>query len=336
MKLGRKKIVLLLVAVSFFISKPVFSVYYESGAGIGFELTDNATLVKNDTIDELISTGYVGARFFEENSALTYDAAATVNVSQYANDSFEDQQIFNLIANSNWVAVENRLDLFLRDVFSQRTINAFDLNTPNNLQNSNAFTFGGNIKFPISGRQNFIITPLYNQFYFEELATDNKQYTLSANWVYQLFHLTSVGLSFNIRKIDYTEENEFGLSIDDIKFTNLAIVFSGERAQSVFTLNLGQTNVKRDNGQETDAFSGYFNWLTDLSSHSTFETRISTALTDSTRVGLIGGLDEGSLEGIQVTTDVIRNSFIFMEYFREDAIFNTRLTARRNKIKYSV
>jgi len=261
MKLGRKKIVLLLVAVSFFISKPVFSVYYESGAGIGFELTDNATLVKNDTIDELISTGYVGARFFEENSALTYDAAATVNVSQYANDSFEDQQIFNLIANSNWVAVENRLDLFLRDVFSQRTINAFDLNTPNNLQNSNAFTFGGNIKFPISGRQNFIITPLYNQFYFEELATDNKQYTLSANWVYQLFHLTSVGLSFNIRKIDYTEENEFGLSIDDIKFTNLAIVFSGERAQSVFTLNLGQTNVKRDNGQETDAFSGYFNFV---------------------------------------------------------------------------
>jgi len=44
--------------------------------------------------------------------------------------------------------------------------------------------------------------------------------------------------------------------------------------------NLGATNAKRDNGDETSGFSGDLNWFVNLSSLSKFEISISSDLPD--------------------------------------------------------
>ncbi len=151
-----------------------------------------------------------------------------------------------------------------------------------------------------------------------------------------MFRLTSVGLNLSARKINYTEKNLLGQSIEDTTFTNWRFVFNGQRLRSSFSANLGSTNVKRDNGDETTGFSGYLNWLADLSSRSKFETLVSTDLTDTSSVAysLADDPANGS-EDVQITADVIRNSIINLAYLREDASLSTRIWARYHKVKYS-
>ena len=266
MNFGRRKHTVTLVATGLcFFSQVSFAVLFEPGVGIGAEYTDNAALTRDDQVNDTITTAYVGARISENEGALTYDATTSFNNQHYTQDTFSDQYHFNLGASADWEMIKNRFNWFLSNSFSQRTVVALNSNTPDNLQDNNIFTFGANIRFPISARQNFSLVPMFNQYYYEILSTDNKQYSLAANWNYQMFRLTNVGFNLSARKINYTETDLLGQSIEDTTFTNMAVIFSGQRLRSVFTANLGATNVKRDNGDETTGFSGYLNWLADLS-----------------------------------------------------------------------
>ncbi len=135
------------------------AVLFEPGVGIGVEYTDNATLVNEDKVNDLITVGYVGARLSENEGALTYDATTSFNNQSYTQDTFPDQHYFNLGASADWAMIKDRFNWFLSDYFSQRTVNTLNSNTPDNLQDTNVFTFGANIRTPISARQSFSLDP---------------------------------------------------------------------------------------------------------------------------------------------------------------------------------
>ena len=100
-------------------------------------------------------------------------------------------------------------------------------------------------------------------------------------------------------------------------------------------MNIGSTNVRRDNGDETSGFSGYFNWFVDVSSRSKFKTNLSTELTDTSSASLIEVSNPGNGSDVQVTTDVVRNSLFNVDYVRDDASLNTRVWIKYNKLTYS-
>ena len=333
----RKYTVTLVAAWLCFFSQVVFAVLFEPGVGVGLRYTDNATLVSENKVNDLITTSYVGARLSDNEGALTYDTMASFSNDSYTQDTFPDKRYFNLGASADWAMVKERFNWFLNDRFTQRRVNTLDSNTPDNLQNSNVFTFGANIRSPISARQNVSLIPMFSQFYYETSPTNNKQYSLVANWNYQIFRLTNVGFNLGARKINYTEENLLGQAIVDTTFTNMAIIFNGQRLRSSFSANLGATNVKRDNGQEDTGFTGYLNWLADLSSRSKFETLASTDLTDTSKTAFSTVDDPINESGndVQITTDVIRNSIINLVYLREDSLWSTSISARYRKLKYS-
>ena len=332
MNFGRRKntLTFFVAAGLCFFSQVVLAVLFEPGVGVGLEYTDNATLVNENKVNDLITVGYVGARLSENEGALMYDAAASFNNTSYTQDTFPDQRYFNLGASADWAMLKDRFNWFLSNYFSQRTVNALNSNTPDNLQDTNVFTFGANVRFPVSARQSFSLVPMFQQFYYERQLTNNKQYSLAANWNYQMFRLTNVGLSFSTRNIDYFEQ-----SIEDTRFTNLGIVLSGSRKRSTYVINLGSTNVKRDTGEETAGFSGYLNWFSDISSRSKFTTNFSTGLTDTSSASAASAGNPGNGDDIQITTDVIRNSVADLAYIREDATLNSRIWMRYNKITYS-
>jgi len=313
------------------------TVELEPGIGVGVEYTDNAALTKDDQLEDSITTGYVGGRISENEGALRYDVAGSFNNQRYAQDTFSDQHYFNLGARADWEMIKNRFNWLLSDYFYQRPIISNNSNTPDNLEDNNVFTFGADIRFPVSARQSFSLSPTFSQYYYEILLTDNKQYSLAGNWSYQMSRLTNIGLNLSARKINYTEKNFLGQSIEDTTFTNMAIIFNGQRLRSVFTVNLGATNVKRDNAQETTGFTGLLSWLADLSSRSKFETLVSTDVTDTSSVALssAGNPAGGSGNDVQITADVVRNSIINLTYSREDATLRTHISARYRKLKYS-
>jgi hypothetical protein len=213
-----------------------------------------------------------------------------------------------------------------------RTLNS---NTPSNLEDNNVFTFGADILFPISVRQNFSLQPKYDQYYYEKQRNNNRQYAVTANWNYQMFRLTNVGLNLGAREVNYIEKGLFGQSNSDITFTNVAVVFSGQRLRSRFTLNLGMTKADEKNASTDTGFSGSFDWLFELSSRSEFQTLFSTDLTDTSSAG---GSDfnelDNSGEDVQVAADVVRNNIVNFIYSRKDALLATRLSARYNELNY--
>lgn len=324
----RHRISFILLTGLCLVSRVSFAVQFEPGVGFGLEYTDNARLTAENQLDDLIAATYVGANVIENDGPLRYDATATFNKHNYTQDSYADQRYFNLGASANWEMIKNRFDWFLTDRFSQRPIISLDSNTPDNLQNTNIFTFGANLDVPAPARHNIRITPMFSQYYYETLLTDNKQYSLAANWNYQMFRLTSVGLNLSIRGIDYSEQ-----AIEDTRFTNLGFIFNGQRQRSTFAVNLGSTAVKRDNGDETSGFSGFLNWLVDLTSRSKFATDISTDLTDTSSVAATA--PPGGGNDVQITADVVRNSLVNLAYIREDASLKTTAWMRYNKLTYS-
>ena len=331
MCLCQRTCLIYIVIAEFLICSKVFAdVVIEPGVGIGAEYTDNAGLTRDDRVNDTITMGYVGARISESEGALGYEAAASFNNQHYTQDTFSDQRYFNLIARADWEMIQDRFNWFLSDSYSQLPVFSIESNTPDNIQDSNVFNFGADILFPVSERQGFSFVPMFSQYYYEVLFTDNKQYSLAAIWDYKMSRLTTVGLSLSARKINYTEIDLFGRSIEDTVFTSLGFTFNGQRIRSTFTGSLGATNVERENGAETTGFSGFLNWLTDLSSRSKFETLVSSELTDSSSVA---ASEVGN--DVQITADVIRNSIINLAYLREDESLRTRISARYQKLSYS-
>lgn len=310
-----------------FFSLSAFALEFEPGVGVGFEYTDNATLVSDDPVDDVIRVGYLGARLSENEGPLNYDVTASINNSVYADKTFSKQHDQNLAATANWEMVKRRVIWSVSNIFTQHTINSIGSNTPNNLQDTNAFSLSVDLLFPVSARQSFSLTPLFSQYYYEQLLTDNKQVSLSANWHYKMFRLTNVGLSASVREINYKEQ-----LLADTTFTNFSINIDGQRARSSYSASIGATNVERDTSESTSGFSGNLNWLVDLTSRSTFSTTVSSDITDTSTVA---ATNNPVGNDVQVTADVVRNSVFKAIYQRDDASLHSSIFASYGKVRYS-
>ena len=317
--------------------KMVVALEFQPGVGVGVEYTDNAALAPDNEVDDLIAIGYVGAILSEDEGPLTYDASTSFNNVGYTQDTFPDQHYFNLAGRADWEMIKDRFNWFLSNNFNQRTVNTLAANTPDNLQDTNAFSFGANLRTQISGRQSFSLSPSFSQYYYEVQVTNNKQYALAANWNYLLSRLNTVGINFSVREVNYTQVDRFGNTITDTIFTNLAFTLSGQRLRSDYSINLGATNVKRDSGEDATGFTGSIDWSQIVSSRSTFEMLVATDLTDTSRVSqsLTENPANGNPSDVQITTDVIRNSIFNLAYLRNDASLHSRIWWELRNLEYS-
>lgn len=332
MNFGLRKYSVTLVAIGLcFFSQAGFAVFFEPGVGLGLEYTDNATLVGENKLEDVILVSYVGARLSEDEGALRYDASASLNNQNYTQGTYDNQQRFNLGGRADWAMIKERFNWFLSDYYGQIAVVSLNANTPDNLQNNNVFNFGADINVPITARQNFSLVPQVTQYYYSVLNTDNNQYSLTVNWSYQMFPLTNVGLNLSAKKVEYIEKDLLGRSIDNITFTTMALVLSSQRLRSSFLTNLGTTTAKRENGEDFTGLTGYLNWLLDLTPRSKFETLVSSEITDAGSVAttIVGG-------DAQIVADVIRSSVIYLVYSRKDASVNSSISTRYNKLEYSV
>ena len=322
----------LLLAGTIICSSAVFALDIEPGVGVGMEYTDNAALTPANEQSDLIAIGYVGARIEESSGPLQADVTTSLNHHHYTQNTFSNQNYFNLGATAGWEMVRDRLDWQLQNFFTQRSVNSVGSDTPDNTQNTNVFTFGLNTVFPLSDRQTFTLLPLYKNFYYEVQDTDNQRYELQANWFYQMYRLTSVGLDGGVSKIEYDSAR-----IPDYTFTRIHGVVSGKRSHSEFDINFGYTYVDREQFDSGGGFTGDLTWLVNLTGHSQLRTFIASELTDSSQGSLNSSVnpENGDPSDQQISGDVLRNSIIALRYLRGDATLNLSLWGELRYQKYA-
>ena len=256
-------------------SPPALALQFNANAGLGVEYTDNATEVASNEQDDLILHANLGAILEESTGPLLARAVASWNHQNYRDNSFGDQDYFSLGAVADWEQLRDRLSWNVRDYFTQTSIDSLGTDTPDNTENTNAFSIGPTVRFPVSARQDVFVAPFFRDYSYEESDLDNRQYGLSAGWSYQMYPTMKVGLEGDVTDVNYEDLNT------DYTISSIHSVLSGTRAHSVYRMTLGYTTVDRDGFNNQDGPTGSFSWLYNLTGKSSVHAYLASNLTDS-------------------------------------------------------
>ena len=331
---------LILLAVLLVGSPVVIALEIESGVGAGLLYTDNARLSADNEEDDLIVVGSVGAKIDENSGPLRLKAEAELIHLHYTKDTFSSQNYPGLRLTGGYEQIRGRLDWQVQNYFSQRLVDTDEGATPDNIQNTNVFTFGPSIRFRISGRQTITVKPEYRNFYYEGVGDNNQdnnqgnnqQYGLSANWFYRMYPTMDVGLDGSVTEVVF----DSGPRANDYTRSTAHAGLSGTRARSVYSLNLGGTNISRDSSGSTSGFSGNLTWSYNLTGHSRARAYLSSDITGTGNLLLDSQTnpEDGDFSNVQNSSDVVRNNIVRLTYRREDVTLNTEVWGEFRDLDY--
>jgi hypothetical protein len=311
---------------------PVALAVFEPGIGIGMEYTDNVRLTPNNEDDELIVLGYAGASLDEQSGPWRANGAASFTYENYTDNTFSDQHYFDLNATAGWEAVPDRVDVIVRDFFTQRLKNSLDRSTPGNIENVNIFNLAPNIAWPLSRVQRVVITPQFSDFYYEDSNTDNQRYSLNADYLHDTSETNTLGVGGAISETDY--ENDDANS--DFSATNLHALATGQFSHSKYKLNLGYSWLDRDNVEDQDGVVGSLGWVYGITGRSDAKLYVASDLTSSSYTALESAIDPdtGDINNVQISGDVIRNNVMRATYVRKGRTLTSSLFGELRDLDY--
>ena len=298
------------------ISTTVDAVEIKPNASFGMQYTDNVRGVSINEEDDFIAISRVGASVDAGSGPFKFDANTSLSYNNYIQDSFGIQRYFNLDATADWEMLKDRINWQVMDFFSQKSINSLNPSVPDNIQDTNVFTFGPTINHRISGRQSMTLKPTYRRFTYESQNIDNQQDSLGISWNYKLFRTMSVGVRGGINKTDYDD-----VLLTDNTFRNINLTLSAKRANYNYSADIGITNVDRDVGKGVRGITGNVNWLFDITGFSNLRAYVSSDITDSNN-NLLGAAinpDDGGLLGEDISSEVLRKNNFRLTYQRAGA-----------------
>jgi hypothetical protein len=305
---------------------------FEPSVGAGLAYTDNADLAHDNEEDDIATIGYLGATLRKDSGPLLVDAVSAVTYQKYLDDTVGDEKYFNLNSTAEWEQMRGRLYWDASNFYTQRKIDSLQAARTSNTQNTNAFTLGPRILFQPSGAHRVIVNPQYRNFYYQDSDTDNQQYGLTANSLYQIRPTMQVGLDGGVRMVDYKDEDRNPNAV----FSNIHAVLSGGVRRSSYVFNLGATRVSRDGFDSTGGFTGDATWLHELTGRSSLRLHLASRLTN-TSDSLLGSEldpDNGSFGSEQISGDVIRDSKMTIVYRRTDSTLNAAIRGEVRDLDY--
>jgi len=321
-----------LLSVLLALSPLASALEFEPFVGAGVAYTNNVKLTEDNEDSDQILNGLVGAKITENDGPLRANADTSLSYENYLDNTYGDKYWFNLNATAGWEMIRDRVDWVVRDYFTQNQINNLDSDTPSNTQNTNVFSFGPNITLPLTDRQTITLRPLFSDFYYENSDTDNQQYGVTADWLYNLRPDMKTGISGGATTVRYDKSGKN----PDYSTYNLRGVVSGTRPRSEYRIEMGQTNISRDNAKDQNGFSANLNWLYTITGHSSIRAYAATDLTDSSQQLLNSQIDPGTgdYNNVQTSGDVLRNKIFRVDYIRKDSTLNSNIWTELRDLDY--
>lgn len=314
-----------------FVSVSAWGLEVNSNMNISMQYTDNVKKDETNKKSDSILTAGAGVGISVDEGTVQLDASTSLEVNHYINDSFADQAYFKLNLITGWAMLKDRVNWKLNNFYTQRSVDTLSSTTPDNTQNTNVFSIGPELYYRISGRQSITVTPEYRDFYYESQDIDNQQTSLNARWSYQLFRTVNIGISGQVREVDYEDS-----LINDNTFDNIRLIFSTVRSGYDYSAELGMTQVSREGGSSSRGATGNMTWSLDLTAYSKIHAYIASDITDSNtsllQANLNSNIDTASYE--QTSSEASRNNTFRLNYKRNDHRLNTDVWIMLRKQTY--
>ncbi len=299
-----------------FVSNTLYAVEIEPSASVTAKYTDNARKTATNEMQDVTNSTRIGAGIDAGEGPFQLEAETSLEHVNYTRNSYGDQQYFNLSATAGWEMLRDRIDWKMHDFFSQQSVNSLNPRTPDNIQNTNVFTFGPDINYRISGRQSLTLNPEYRKFSYEIQNADNQQTALDAGWNFQLFRTMKIGVRGGTNSVDYDDP-----LLTDYTLNNAHLTFSSTRPNYNFGADIGTTRVEREDDNNVQGMTGSIRVSFDITGSSNLRTYIGSEITDTSSSLLNSSInpDESDFSYTQTSSDILRNSTMRINYLKDDA-----------------
>ncbi len=286
---------------------------FDYGTGANLSYSDNITQTSEKEQEEWVGRGIFGVSLEQDSGPFIIDASAFLRYEDFVNDTFSDRLLFSLNNQAEWRIAPERFSWILEDYYTQVSIDPIDPATPDNTQNTNAFSTGPNLVLRLGSLNRLEAGLRYDYIYYEESDADNLRYSAFIRWL--LTPASAREYSFNLsgEKVDFMDDdlNE-NFTREDYSFA-----FTTRYPRYSFGAELGGTSIQSDRGDD-------FGYLTrgtltrNLTNLSTIAISAASQLTDTGRnlLQASNSLDQANLQTEEVSADIFRQKEI-------SVVFNT-------------
>jgi len=238
----------------------------ELAYGLGYvgEYSDNIQRVQVNPRDEWINSVVAGAAYRENGPALDAHLLAQAEYRDYKNDIYNDGPLYYADASLLWRISPQRLNWIFLDRYDQVTRDISLPDTPDNRVNTNVLSTGPDLFIRLGSVNTLLLGLRYGNASYSEVDLDNSRYGASARWLYVANTEMTYSLNYEAEQIKY--ENEF---LNDNLMRNDAFIrIDMRQARARFMLDLGATQIERDQAGETSGYLARLAWTQQLTSGS--------------------------------------------------------------------
>ena len=222
------------------ITLPTQAAEFDFGVGLSAAYESNINRVETDPQSEIIES-LLGGIFFRENTGdLTTRVQALAIRRHFSRGTNADDTLGFLDGRGAWTISPQRLNWVFEDTFQmlQTSITAPD--TPSNLTQSNAFSTGPDLIFPLSPVNSILAGGRYGRFDIKNANTDNQRVSGYLRGLHQLSPLAKVSLNYEAAKVNFEPGAQLYTSI----FREDAYVrFENNSALNSTSVSLGESRA---------------------------------------------------------------------------------------------
>ena len=211
-------------------------------------------------------------------------------VSNYENDTTDDENYWEGRSRLNLKALEERLSWDVSHARSEQRRNSRDVDIRNNNESRDLISTGPTLIMRLGATNNLIVGGQYSEVRYEDTSeSDSERLLGSLAWQHLLSQTSSLSANYQYNEVKFDESEE------EYTYHRLFGTYGVKLKSSGYTISAGANRAERDFGDDTDGFFGQIQWYLTTGGHR-FRVNAINQVTDS-GVGLGGnGLDDGNFQ----------------------------------------
>ncbi|MEZ5543320.1 MAG: outer membrane beta-barrel protein [Pseudomonadota bacterium] len=325
------RIVLLFVLIS--CSAGAAALEIGADLNLGMTYTDNSKLTSTNEDSDWIVNTTAGVTVFEDTGAFTTGISASLEHLEYLNGTFANRNYYSLNGVASWEQFKDRLVWQVEDYFAQVPVDTLDAFTPDNIQDTNVFSFGPEITLPVGQRSELLLQPQLQDYYYGKDDIDNRQYGLTAGWHFNLRPTLVVGVDGETRQVNYDNET----LNPNYSIHTLHGMLERTLSRLQYNVTAGATRVDRDMFKDRKGMTGSLDVKYNITRTSSLRTYLVSSLTDA-NIDLLRSMVDpqtGDFTNEQATSDILRNNTLRVTYQQKHVTTSSQLWAELRDLDYT-